>query len=142
MICKKCGAYNPDHATFCKVCAANLREQPEVDAEAEATDVEETVEENFRPKRGNVQAPDFSARRAGAFKAAERKPVPVKEEEDEDDVAEEEEQEVKESKKSPFARPSAPVKKRLIVDEEDEGEDEDEDEDDYDEEEGDEEAEI
>ena len=34
MICKKCGAYNPDHATFCKVCAANLREQPEVDAEA------------------------------------------------------------------------------------------------------------
>ena len=141
MICKKCGAYNPDHATFCKVCAANLREQPEVDAEAEATDVEETVEENFRPKRGNVQAPDFSARRAGAFKAAERKPVPVKEEEDEDDVTEEEEQEVKESKKSPFARPSAPVKKRRIVDEEDEGEDEDEDEDDYDEEEGDEEAE-
>ena len=33
MICKKCGAYNPDHATFCKVCAANLKEQPEVDEE-------------------------------------------------------------------------------------------------------------
>ena len=35
MICKKCGAYNPDHATFCKVCAANLKEQPDVDEEKE-----------------------------------------------------------------------------------------------------------
>lgn len=26
MICKECGAYNPDHATFCKVCAASLKE--------------------------------------------------------------------------------------------------------------------
>ena len=26
MICKECGAYNPDHATYCKVCAANLKE--------------------------------------------------------------------------------------------------------------------
>lgn len=25
MICKECGAYNSDHATFCKVCAANLK---------------------------------------------------------------------------------------------------------------------
>ena len=25
MICKECGAYNPDHATYCKVCAANLK---------------------------------------------------------------------------------------------------------------------
>ncbi|MBQ2201153.1 MAG: zinc ribbon domain-containing protein, partial [Clostridia bacterium] len=25
MICKECGAYNPDHATFCKVCAASLK---------------------------------------------------------------------------------------------------------------------
>lgn len=27
MICKECGAYNPDHATYCKVCAANLKEE-------------------------------------------------------------------------------------------------------------------
>ena len=40
MICKKCGAYNPDHATFCKVCAANLKEQPDVD-EAKVSDAEE-----------------------------------------------------------------------------------------------------
>ncbi len=26
MICKECGAYNPDHATFCKVCAASLKD--------------------------------------------------------------------------------------------------------------------
>ncbi|MBR4905819.1 MAG: hypothetical protein IKZ44_03110 [Clostridia bacterium] len=26
MICKECGAYNPDHATYCKVCAASLRD--------------------------------------------------------------------------------------------------------------------
>ena len=25
MICKECGAYNPDHATYCKVCAASLK---------------------------------------------------------------------------------------------------------------------
>ena len=142
MICKKCGAYNPDHATFCKVCAANLKEQPVADAEAEATDVEETVKEDFRPKRGTVQAPDFSSRHASAFKAAERKPISLKEEEDEDDAVEEEEEEVKESKQSPFARPAAPVKKRRILDEEDEDDEDDEDEDDYDEQEdGEEEAE-
>jgi|GEM_PF-1912322 len=140
MICKKCGAYNPDHATFCKVCAANLKEQPETDAPEEVAAVEETVEESFRPKRGNIQAPDFSSRRSAAFKAAEHKPAPA--EEAEDDVPAEEEPEEQESKKSPFARPAAPVKKRRVLDEEDEDdEDVDEDEDDYDEEEDDAEAE-
>ena len=32
MICKECGAYNPDHATYCKVCAANLKDEPEAEA--------------------------------------------------------------------------------------------------------------
>ena len=31
MICKECGAYNPDHATYCKVCAANLKGEPETE---------------------------------------------------------------------------------------------------------------
>ena len=31
MICKECGAYNPDHATYCKVCAANLKGEPVVE---------------------------------------------------------------------------------------------------------------
>ncbi len=42
MICKECGAYNPDHATYCKVCAANLKgtpapEAPEVREEEQPT---------------------------------------------------------------------------------------------------------
>ena len=129
MICKKCGAYNPDHATFCKVCAANLKEQPDVD-EAKVSDAEEVVEEELRPRRGNVKAPDFSAaRRAGTFKAAQKVEEPEEEDVDEEDLDEEEE--VKPAKKSSFARPAAPVKKRRVVDEDDEDED---DEDDYDEE--------
>ena len=32
MICKECGAYNPDHATYCKVCAASLKDEPEAAA--------------------------------------------------------------------------------------------------------------
>ena len=129
MICKKCGAYNPDHATFCKVCAANLKEQPDAD-EAKVSDAEEVVEEELRPRRGNVKAPDFSAaRRAGTFKAAQKVEEP--EEEDVDEEEPDEEEEVKPAKRSSFARPAAPVKKRRVVDEDDEDED---DEDDYDEE--------
>ena len=115
MICKKCGAYNPDHATFCKVCAANLKEQPDVD-EAKVSDAEEVVEEELRPRRGNVKAPDFSAaRRAGTFKAAQKVEEPEEEDVDEEDLDEEEE--VKPAEKSSFARPAAPVKKRRVIDE-------------------------
>ncbi len=39
MICKECGAYNPDHATYCKVCAANLKGEP--DTETVETPVED-----------------------------------------------------------------------------------------------------
>lgn len=43
MICKECGAYNPDHATYCKVCAANLKGEPEVEApEMPAEDLQPT----------------------------------------------------------------------------------------------------
>ena len=131
MICKKCGAYNPDHATFCKVCAANLKEQPEAD-EAKVVDDEEIAEEEFRPRRGNVKVPDFSAsRRASIFK-----PAPKPEELDEEEAEEEEDEEdVKPAKRSNFARPAAPVKKRRIVDEDEEDEDEEDDEDEYDEDE-------
>ena len=41
MICKECGAYNPDHATYCKVCAANLKGEPEAEpAEAETAETD------------------------------------------------------------------------------------------------------
>lgn len=128
MICKKCGAYNPDHATFCKVCAANLKEQPETD-EAKVVEEEEVAEEEFRPRRGNVKAPDFSAaRRAGTFKAAQKEEEPDEEDRDEEDIDEEEEEKPA-RKQSSFARLAAPVKKRRIVDEDEEEEDEDDDED-------------
>ena len=135
MICKKCGAYNPDHATFCKVCAANLKEQPDV-GEEKVVEAEEVVEEELRPKRGHVKAPDFAAaRRAGTFAAAQKEEEPDKEEDrDEEPLEEEEEKPARQA--SGFARPTAPVKKRRVVDEdEEEEEDEDEDEEEEDEEE-------
>ncbi len=132
MICKKCGAYNPDHATFCKVCAANLKDQTDADEAAQVVEEEETVDQEFRPKRGNVKAPDFSAVRRNesfqAAKAAKEEPV---EEEDEEEYEEEVVKPVK--KKARFSPTAAPAKKRRIIDE-DEDEDEDDLEDDYDEE--------
>ena len=135
MICKKCGAYNPDHATFCKVCAANLKEQPDAE-EAKVAEAEEVVEEELRPRRGNVKAPDFSAaRRVGSFKAAKKVEEPD-EEEDQDEEEIDEEEEIKPAKRSSFARPAAPVKKkRRIVDEDEDEDDDEDDEDEYDEEE-------
>lgn len=133
MICKKCGAYNPDHATFCKVCAANLKEQSDTEDAVQVAEADEVVEEKIRPKQGNVKAPNFSAaRRAGSFKAALKVEEPVEEDHEEaEKLDEEEEQPV--SSKSRFSRPAAPVKKRRIVDEADDDDDED-DEDEYDEE--------
>ncbi len=131
MICKKCGAYNPDHATFCKVCAANLKEQTDTDEAAQVVEEEEAVDQEFRPKRGNVKAPDFSsARRAESFKAAKKVEETVEEELD-DEIEEEDVKSV--SQKSAFTRPTAPQKKRRVIDEDDE-EDDFDDEDDYDEE--------
>ncbi|MDO4835594.1 MAG: zinc ribbon domain-containing protein [Clostridia bacterium] len=49
MICKECGAYNPDHAEFCKVCAANLKGKP-APAEPEVTeDVPQPTRRFSRP---------------------------------------------------------------------------------------------
>lgn len=48
MICKECGAYNPDHATYCKVCAASLRDNSE-----DAT-ISESLDES-RPTRTFVR---------------------------------------------------------------------------------------
>ena len=46
MICKECGAYNPDHAEFCKVCAANLKGKPAT-AEPEITEEEPQPTKRF-----------------------------------------------------------------------------------------------
>ena len=140
MICKKCGAYNPDHATFCKVCAANLKEQSDADDAVQVTEAEEVAEKEFRPRQGSVKAPDFSsARRAGSFRAAQKTEEPVEKEDLEEDDDTDEEEEVKPAaKKSLFSRMAAPVKKhRVVDDDQDEDEDDEEDEDDYDDDGGD-----
>ena len=139
MICKKCGAYNPDHATFCKVCAANLKDQTDTDENAQVTDSEEVVDKELRPRRGNVKAPDFSAaRRPSSFKPVQE---PEEDEEEDEDVQEpeEEEEEVKPARKPLFSRTAPANKRRIVDDEEDEDDedDDDEDEDEYDEDEGD-----
>ena len=132
MICKKCGAYKPDHATFCKVCAANLKDQTDADEAVQAADAEEVVEKELRPRRGNVKAPDFSAaHRASTVKPPKKVEEPEEDEDLEEDYDDEEEEEVKPAKKPLFSRTAAPAKKRRVVDEEEE-DDEDEDEDDYD----------
>ena len=65
MICKECGAYNPDHANFCKVCAANLKgqdapapQEPETDA---APQEQEAVPAPSRMNRTARQKPAASA---------------------------------------------------------------------------------
>ncbi len=127
MICKKCGAYNPDHATFCKVCAANLKDQSDENDTPKVADADETVEKEFRPRRGNLKAPDFSAaRRAETFMSAPKAEKPVVEQDD--DEEEEEEEEAAAAKKMPaFSRNAVPANKRRIVDEEDEEDEDDED---------------
>ena len=135
MICKKCGAYNPDHATYCKVCAASLKDQDGAEEAVQTEEVEEAAEEKVRPRRGNVKAPDFAAMRRDSFKVAPKAEEPADDEdEDEEEDELDEEEEVKPARKSLFSRPAAPAKKRRVVDEDDEEENEDE-EDEYDEEE-------
>ena len=55
MVCKECGAYNAEHLTHCRVCAAKLR-----DGDA----AEETMEQQApaRPVRNFAQAPQWPAR--------------------------------------------------------------------------------
>ena len=139
MICKKCGAYNPDHATFCKVCAANLKDQAEADDAAPVEEAEEVVEEKVRPRRGNVKFPDFATvLRESGYKAAPKAEEPVEEEDEDDEVLDEEEEVKPAARQSRFSRPAAPVKKRRVIDEDEDEDDEDEkDEDEYDEDEGD-----
>lgn len=74
MVCKECGAYNADHLTHCRVCAAKLK-----DAEPAAS---QAAEEPGRPSRRFAQAPAWpkeafagAAERASAPKAAEQAPA-------------------------------------------------------------------
>lgn len=165
MICKECGAYNPDHATYCKVCAANLKdaEAPEADESAETMGTTRTFvrpswtvpsqQKAERPAR--IEEP-VAEEAAAEAEAPDEEPVlpPVTpaepeeepeeaweapEEEPEPEPEDEDEAEDEEEEYVPvYQRPARKTfGKRMPVREEPE-EDEDEDEDDYDEKDSDE----
>ena len=73
MICKECGAYNPDHATFCKVCAASLKEDA----------APEPVEEETQPTR-RFSRPSWMAEQAEPVKQAAKEAVDTIDEADEE----------------------------------------------------------
>ncbi len=68
MVCRECGAYNAEHLTHCRVCAAKLRD---TDAAAQPADVQEPQQE-MRPQRGFVAAPSWPTR---AFSGAAEQPA-------------------------------------------------------------------
>lgn len=85
MICKECGAYNPDHANFCKVCAANLKEQ-DTDlsrgAVAPESEEEQAKVPSFQPRVN--RAPSWQKPAVKAEPAREETPVASAAKEDED----------------------------------------------------------
>jgi len=85
MICKECGAYNPDHATYCKVCAASLKEEVPDSTASDAVD-------ESRPTRSFVR-PSWTVPAYSKAASAPRPEHPKKvfePEKDEDDAIEEE----------------------------------------------------
>lgn len=60
MICKECGAYNPDHASYCKVCAANLKGDSQ--NTSDTPDVNEPLAHTEEhPMRNFVRSPIWTA---------------------------------------------------------------------------------
>ena len=62
MVCRECGAYNAEHLTHCRVCAARLKEPDNM-----ATQDTAEQEDNGRPAREFVSAPSWPTR---AFEGA------------------------------------------------------------------------
>jgi len=60
MICKECGAYNPDHATYCKVCAASLKEAPETVISEEPVAEQQPTKRFSRPSWVTSEASELS----------------------------------------------------------------------------------
>lgn len=136
MICKECGAYNPDHASYCKVCAANLKENSQNKSTASEPEERYPSMDDSRPARGFVRPPVWSASQNNNSKRST--PVEVKDEEaaiDEvvDDVVDDAADEVSDSaepieevkvKPQPPVVPKKPV---ILEDDEDDGDEEDDD---------------
>ncbi len=85
MICKECGAYNPDHATYCKVCAAKLKEDV---PEAKAQD----AVDDSRPTRSFVR-PSWTV--PASAKAEEKEPEEIESVPEDEELSEEAFEEVR-----------------------------------------------
>ena len=132
MICKECGAYNPDHATFCKVCAASLKGEAN-----EASSVEPIEEE--RPTQRFVR-PSWSVPVAAEPKAVEtteaEEELPEEELEETEEVAlseiePEETEETVEEEPIAWSRPSRKTAPVFVSDEEEDEEAEADEDDEY-----------
>ena len=157
MICKECGAYNPDHATYCKVCAANLKGEPEAEpAEdavvedqqptkrfsrpswvvpeqtAKAAPVEKTVEEKAENLFDDEDPDDLFEQPKQKPAKKQRAPEPV-EVEDVEEVEEEDDEPEEEPKRHIFTPSRSRVAKQIDDDEDEDEDDEDEDEEESDE---------
>ena len=157
MICKECGAYNPDHATYCKVCAANLKGEPEAEpAEdavvedqqptkrfsrpswvvpeqtAKAAPVEETVKEEAENLFDDEDPDDLFEQPKQKPAKKQRAPEPV-EVEDVEEVEEEDDEPEEEPKRHIFTPSRSRVAKQIDDDEDEDEDDEDEDEEETDE---------
>lgn len=135
MICKECGAYNSDHATFCKVCAANLKGET-------AEPLQDTPVEDDRPTQRFVRptwsVPTYSKPEPVAEEIEKEEELIAQEpvnEAEETEQAEELPQESEETEESEKITP--PVSRRRPVyvaipdEEEDDEEDADQEEDEY-----------
>lgn len=136
MICKECGAYNPDRANFCKVCNANLKEQDTAvsqDAPAPEAEAEPRREPVFQPRLN--RAPSWQKPAGKADSAKENVPASkettVEEEEDEEEAPTPAKVLEPEERTTRFSRKRTPV----VVEDDDDDEEYDEDEEDEDEEE-------
>ena len=82
MICKECGAYNPDHATYCKVCAAKLTTDVKEQAPAAP---EEDLQPTKRFSRPSWVVPEQTKK---APEPIEEEPVEAPEPEEEPEAEE------------------------------------------------------
>ena len=132
MICKECGAYNPDHATYCKVCAANLKGEQTVESHEVREDDPQPTKRFSRPSwvvpEQTGKASETIKEEVEAFNQAEEKAETVEEVVSEiQEETEEVQNEVEEQEEEIWTPAPAKhvAKRREVVEEDDEDEDED-----------------
>lgn len=131
MICKECGAYNPDHATYCKVCAANLKEDVSEAAREEVAEDPGATRRFVRPSWTvpNSERTKDDDRPVRAAKHVEQPTVedePMPEDEEEAEADSSVEQIDVEPKEKETFRPIVPASIRRRREDEQDDEDDDE----------------